>query len=409
MRLNNGFFAALICGAIWGFIWMVVISVLFMLISGEITRPPVGSATLAGMLAAGFYLWFCSDDRNWFRDAVPGILVFFVLTTLSGGKPLGLDFSVATSWQILALALFIGVTALSIHLCLSGMGNRHLNRYQLEHLLIRMLKGVGFTIFTVVVALPFYVMIMTSLKSQQSLLANPLDFSLDFSQGLGVLFRSYIELFTEFNFGTFLINSAIVSVATVILTLLFAVPGAYAVARLRFPGQAFLSRSILLIYMVPAIVLVIPLYAVFSQIGLRNTLTGLLFVYPATTIPVALYMLQGYFRGLPSELEEAGLMDGLTRLGVILKITLPLSLPALASVALYVFMIAWNEFLFAFMFLDSVEIFTLSRGVVSLNSSEVPRQHLMAGSVIATIPVLVIFLWFERFLVSGLTAGSVKG
>ena len=223
------------------------------------------------------------------------------------------------------------------------------------------------------------------------------------------MFRSYIELFTEFNFGTFLINSAIVSVATVILTLLFAVPGAYAVARLRFPGQAFLSRSILLIYMVPAIVLVIPLYAVFSQIGLRNTLTGLLFVYPATTIPVALYMLQGYFRGLPSELEEAGLMDGLTRLGVILKITLPLSLPALASVALYVFMIAWNEFLFAFMFLDSVEIFTLSRGVVSLNSSEVPRQHLMAGSVIATIPVLVIFLWFERFLVSGLTAGSVKG
>ena len=409
MRLNNGFFAALICGAIWGFIWMVVISVLFMLISGEITRPPVGSATVAGMLAAGFYLWFCSDDRNWFRDAVPGILVFVVLTALSGGKPLGLDFSVATSWQILALALFIGVTALSIHLCLSGMGNRHLNRYQLEHLLIRMLKGVGFTIFTVVVALPFYVMIMTSLKSQQSLLANPLDFSLDFSQGFGALFRSYIELFTEFNFGTFLINSAIVSVATVILTLLFAVPGAYAVARLRFPGQAFLSRSILLIYMVPAIVLVIPLYAVFSQIGLRNTLTGLLFVYPATTIPVALYMLQGYFRGLPSELEEAGLMDGLTRLGVILKITLPLSLPALASVALYVFMIAWNEFLFAFMFLDSVEIFTLSRGVVSLNSSEVPRQHLMAGSVIATIPVLVIFLWFERFLVSGLTAGSVKG
>ena len=164
MRLNNGFFAALICGAIWGFIWMVVISVLFMLISGEITRPPVGSATVAGMLAAGFYLWFCSDDRNWFRDAVPGILVFVVLTALSGGKPLGLDFSVATSWQILALALFIGVTALSIHLCLSGMGNRHLNRYQLEHLLIRMLKGVGFTIFTVVVALPFYVMIMTSLK-----------------------------------------------------------------------------------------------------------------------------------------------------------------------------------------------------------------------------------------------------
>ncbi|MHA1571617.1 MAG: carbohydrate ABC transporter permease, partial [Alphaproteobacteria bacterium] len=128
-----------------------------------------------------------------------------------------------------------------------------------------------------------------------------------------------------------------------------------------------------------------------------------------TTVPVALYMLQGYFRGLPPELEEAGLMDGLGRIGVILKITLPLSLPALASVALYVFMIAWNEFLFAFMFLDNPAIFTLPRGLVSLNSSEVPRQHLMAGAVIATMPILVIFLWFERFLVQGLTAGSVKG
>jgi multiple sugar transport system permease protein len=195
----------------------------------------------------------------------------------------------------------------------------------------------------------------------------------------------------------------------VLLTLLFSVPGAYAVARLRFPGQGLLSNSILLIYMVPAIVLVIPLYAVFSQVGLRDTLAGLLIVYPATTIPVALYMLQGYFRGLPVELEEAGLMDGLSRLGVILKIVLPLALPALASVSLYVFMIAWNEFLFAFMFLDDPKIFTLSRGVVALDSSEVPRQHLMAGAVVATVPVMVLFLWFERFMVQGLTAGSVKG
>lgn len=274
---------------------------------------------------------------------------------------------------------------------------------------MRLLKGLGFVIFSIFVMLPFYVMVMTSLKSQQSLLANPLDFSINFTQGSSKLFRSYIELFTQYDFGTFLLNSTIVSVVTVVITLLLAVPGAYAVSRLKFPGQAFLSRSILLIYMVPAIVLVIPLYAVFSQAGLRNSLWGLLVVYPATTIPVALYMLQGYFRGLPTELEEAGLMDGLRRIGVIIKITLPLSLPALASVALYVFMIAWNEFLFAFMFLDDFDMFTLSRGVVSLNSSEVPRQHLMAGAVVATVPVLVIFLWFERYLVAGLTAGSVKG
>ncbi len=409
MRFGNGFFASLAIGAIWGAVWMIVVSITFMLVSGAITTPPVGAATLAGLVAGGILMAFPPGARTPGVRIAAAVAIFGVLGLLTLGQPLGLPLSAVPAYQIVAIALVVGLIWISIHLCVKGLAGAGLPRYQMEVLFIRLMKGLGFVLFTIVVALPFYVMVMTSLKSQQSLLANPLDFSLDLAQGPQALFRSYIELFTQFHFGTFLVNSAIVSVVTVFLTLLFSVPGAYAVSRLRFPGQAFLSRSILLIYMVPAIVLVIPLYAVFSQIGLRNTLTGLMVVYPATTIPVALYMLQGYFRGLPAELEEAGLMDGLTRFGVIMKITLPLSLPALASVALYVFMIAWNEFLFAFMFLDNIDIFTLSRGVVSLNSSEVPRQHLMAGAVVATVPVLVIFLWFERFLVSGLTAGSVKG
>ena len=186
-------------------------------------------------------------------------------------------------------------------------------------------------------------------------------------------------------------------------------PGAYAVARLRFRGRASLVRSILLIYMVPMIVLALPIYIAFSLIGLRNSIAGIVMIYPVTTIPVALYMLQGYFRGLPAEVEEAGLMDGLSRLAVIWKITLPLSLPALASVALYVFMIAWNEFLLAFMLLDNPSKFTLTRGVAMLNSSEIPRQHLMAGAVMATVPIMVLFLGLERFMTRGLAAGSVKG
>ncbi len=161
--------------------------------------------------------------------------------------------------------------------------------------------------------------------------------------------------------------------------------------------------------MFPAIVMVIPLYAIFSQLGLRDTLPGLLVVYPATTLPVALYMLRSYFQTLPKDLEEAGMIDGATRFGVIGRITLPLSMPALASVGLYVFMIAWNEFLFAFMFLDTPAIFTLSRGMVGLNSQEVPRQFLMAGAVIVTVPIMVLFFWFEKYLVGGLTAGGVKG
>ena len=161
--------------------------------------------------------------------------------------------------------------------------------------------------------------------------------------------------------------------------------------------------------MFPLIVLVIPLYTIFSQLQLRNSLFGLLIVYPASTLPIAIYLLKDFFSTLPLELEEAGMIDGCSRINVIWKITFPLSLPAIASVALYVFMIAWNEFLFAFMFLDDPSIFTISRGLVSLDSSEVPRQYLMAGSVLVTVPVMIIFFWCEKYLVSGLSSGAVKG
>ena len=401
--------SAFIIGGIWGGLWMILSGILMMMVGGLIFLPPAGLTALIGGAVALLLLFTKDESRTISRLIIIAILAILLLITLGQMAPFGIPFGEASLIQLMTLLLWAGLTVMSVQMGLSGFTPAAVKRYLYEVLIIRLLKGLALVLFTVFVALPFYVMVMTSLKSQQSLLANPLDFSIDFSVGPEILFRSYIELFVEFQFGTFLLNSAIVSVITVIITLVFAIPGAYATARLRFPGQAFLSRSILLIYMVPAIILVIPLYAVFSQAGLRNSLTGLMIVYPATTIPVALYMLQGYFRGLPSELEEAGLMDGLSRLQVIWKITLPLAVPALASVSLYVFMIAWNEFLFAFMFLDDIEIFTLSRGVVSLNSSEVPRQHLMAGAVVATVPVLFIFLWFEKYLVAGLTAGSVKG
>ncbi|NVK35233.1 MAG: carbohydrate ABC transporter permease [Rhodobacteraceae bacterium] len=405
----SGTLITVLTGAIWGAVSMIVCGVTLTLVTGEIAIPQVGAAALAGIASALVVVLGGGLGRIVRSMLISAAVMFVVLMAITFAAPFSLPLERASLFQAVALLAFLGSVSFANAACLKGTTLGAMTRYDREVVYIRVFKGLGFVLFTIMVALPFYVMVMTSLKSQQSLLGNPLDLSIDLSQGIAPLFRSYVELFTKYNFGTYLTVSAVVSVATVLLTLLFSVPGAYAVSRLRFPGRSMLSRSILLIYMVPAIVLVIPLYAVFSQLGLRNSLIGLLIVYPATTIPVALYMLQGYFRGLPAELEEAGLMDGLTRMGVILKITLPLSLPALASVSLYVFMIAWNEFLFAFMFLDDPDIFTLSRGVVALNSSEVPRQHLMAGAVIATVPVLAIFLWFERFLVQGLTAGSVKG
>ncbi|WP_420863510.1 carbohydrate ABC transporter permease [Algirhabdus cladophorae] len=409
MRFGNIYYLCLLFGVLWGAIATILGTLLALFVSGITFQPQVAAGAFAGLLAAGLLTAFKPAARTPVMVAVAGLVFVVALTVASGAQPMGQPLSVYSMGQLIFVVLIAASVVLALNTNAKDLGPGRERRYNVEVLCLRFVKGFGLVVFTIAVALPFFVMVMMSLKNQQLLLSNPLDFSLNFSQGAQALFRSYIELFTEYHFGSYLMNSALVSVATVLITLFFAVPGAYAVARLKFPGQNFLSRSILLIYMVPMIVLVIPLYAIFSQLGMRNTLWGLMLVYPATTIPVALYMLQGYFRGIPAELEEAGLMDGLTRLNVIAKITLPLALPALASVALYVFMIAWNEFLFAFMFLDNVDLYTLSRGIAELNSSEVPRQHLMAGAVIATVPVLALFLWFERFLVAGLTAGSVKG
>ena len=279
-----------------------------------------------------------------------------------------------------------------------------------EKIIFDFISLFGIVFFAFVILFPFYIMFVTSFKTQIALLVNPLDFSIDFSQNLFDLFKSYFVIFKTYSFGRYILISSLVSIGTVLITLLFAIPAAYAVARLNFFGKTFLSTSILIIYMFPAIVLVIPLYTVFSQLGLRNSVEGLLIVYTATTLPVAIYMLQGYFKSIPREIEDAGIMDGQSWFGIIIKIIIPLSLPAIASVALYVFMIAWNEFLFSLMFLDNPKSFTLSRAIQYLSGdAETPRQYLMAGSVVVTLPVLLIFIYFEKYLVSGLTAGSVKG
>lgn len=397
--LHQGTITAPILGLFWALTIATTAAVVMSFATGGAFRPSIVLCALWG-LAVG-----CAALYG--HRACLGAAGVLTVAGLVGIGPM-LSGSVSGLAAIIGHAAVGGCTLLGLFLILKDIPTGALTPHEFEAAVIRFLTGFGYIFFTAIVLIPFYVMVMTSLKSQSALLQNPLDFSLDLSKGWGLL-RSYQELFTQFNFGTYLLNSFLISVMTVFVTLLFSVPGAYAVARLRFKGRAAFSRSILLIYMVPMIVLALPIYIAFSMTGLRNSLFGIVLIYPVTTIPVALYMLQGYFRGLPSEIEEAGLMDGLSRLAVIWKITLPLALPALASVSLYVFMIAWNEFLLAFMLLDDPSTFTLTRGIASLNSSEIPRQHLMAGAVIATVPIMALFLGLERFMTKGLTAGSVKG
>ncbi len=398
-----GLLAALLIIPIWG--------ILATVIGLQPNILPVAIACAAGLGHGVAYSVLTSlQIRKNLRALISTATGVTVFLALSRGMPFGLPLENAgLFWGGGgALISFIGVEFI-VRSSLDGLAIGKFTRDDTELLFLRTLRLYGFAFFIVIVAAPFYYMIVSSFKKRAELLIDPLDLSLNFSQGFQSLFVGYWEVIVNFNFGRYILTSGFVSLTTVIVTLLLAVPGAYAVSRLRFPGRVLMSNSILLIYMFPAIVLVIPLYSVFSQLGLRDTLVGLLIVYPAATLPVTLYMLQGYFRSIPSELEEAGLIDGCSRVGIIWRITLPLSVPALASVSIYTFMIAWNEFLFAFMFLDNPEIFTLSRGIVSLNSSEVPRQFLMAGAVIVTLPVMIIFLWLERFMVAGLTAGSVKG
>ena len=406
--LRIGYVTAGILGMLWGAVVAVCAAITLALLTGAASTP----GFLAAMPAAGIAAVLLVMRKPGQVEKLSVVLIAAVCAVLLVGfrlgQPFGIPLSQNTTGQMIMLAVFALGCVAPLAKMLRDIPLGTLTRHEFEAAIIRFLTGFGYVFFTAIVAIPFFIMVMTSFKSQQALLLNPLDYSLELDKGWG-LFRSYVELFRDFHFGRYMLTSFFVSVMTVLITLLFSVPGAYAVARLRFKGQAVMSRSILLIYMVPMIVLALPIYIAFSMVGLRNSLFGILLIYPVTTIPVALYMLQGYFRGLPAEIEEAGLMDGLTRLKVIWQITLPLSLPAIASVSLYVFMIGWNEFLLAFMLLDDPSKFTLTRGVAMLNSSEIPRQHLMAGSVIATIPIMLIFLGLERFMTKGLTAGSVKG
>lgn len=282
-----------------------------------------------------------------------------------------------------------------------------MNRERIEINTIRILRIAGLAFFILIAIFPFYWMLVSSFKSLEELLLKPSNLWLDISK---INFRAYHDVLFRHGFIRYLLNSTYVSVITVVLSIILATLGAYAVTRFEFRGKGFMSSVILLIYMFPAIVLVVPLYVIFSKMGMRDSLHALILVYMAQTLPVSLYMLRSYFRTLPPELEYAGLTDGCSRLGVIWRIVIPLTAPALASVALYTFMIAWNEFLFVFLFIDTPDKFTLSRGVVQLSESvHLSKQLVMAASVMATVPILILFFVFERYLVRGLTAGAIKG
>jgi len=289
---------------------------------------------------------------------------------------------------------------------------------QLAHQLTptRFVFAIAFTFFVTGILFPFYWMVSSSFKSYAEIGGRtpvyvPSTLRLD----------AYRELFDPAhksyqNFGVNIGNSLKIAIPAALFTVILSTLGAYAVARLKFKGKEILVNGILLIYLFPGVLLIIPLFAMLSQLGTRlgfeiqDNLSVLVLTYLAQTLPVGLYMLANYFRSIPEEIEQAGLIDGCSRLGVIWHIVLPLAMPALVSVAIYTFMIAWNEFLYAFIFLNNHDLFTIPIKISAIFGDPTPRPHVvMAASTIMTLPVVILFLALERNLEQGLTSGGVKG
>jgi multiple sugar transport system permease protein len=281
----------------------------------------------------------------------------------------------------------------------------------------RTVFGVGrwvvIALFLIAVLVPFYYMLLLSVTPIEALLQDPSSLVVSPSEFTLNTYRQVLSSTASGGqgFGLFLLNSGIVAVASVALALLIGIPGAYAIARLPFFGRRQVSGLFLAAYLFPAILMAIPLFVFFTRIGLRGSLLGLIFVYTAQTVPVTIYMLRNYFETVPESVEEAGLMDGLSRLGVLRRVSIRLALPSIMSTGLFVFMIAWNEFLFALLFLvDSRDRWTVSLGLSQLSGSvEIPTTVLMAGSVVLTLPIILAFFATERLLTGGLTAGAEKG
>lgn len=287
------------------------------------------------------------------------------------------------------------------------------SRDRIERLVFRVLRPLVIGGLLVAVLLPFYYMLILSFKPIESLLRDPTNLLLAPDEMTTATYSTVLRSVSSGGQGfvTFLGNSAFVSILSVVLALVIAIPGAYAIARLPFFGRRQVSAIFLAAYLFPAIVVAIPLFVIFTRLGLRGSLVGLALVYIAQTVPVAIYMLRNYFETVPVSVEESARIDGLGTLGILRRITLPLALPSVMATGLFVFMIAWNEFLFALLFMiDRRPNWTVSLGLSQLSGSiEVPTTVLMAGSVVLTLPIILIFFATERLLVGGLTSGAEKG
>jgi multiple sugar transport system permease protein len=259
--------------------------------------------------------------------------------------------------------------------------------------------------FMIFVMFPFYWIVSTSLKSTEQISARRSIFWPE-----PATFEQYSSLIQGTGFLVWLRNTVLVASISTVVSVAVAALAAYALTRLRFTGAGLLTTLLLITYLLPGTLLFIPLYQTLNAMGLINTYGALIITYPTFLVPFATWVLMGYFRSIPVELEEAAMIDGAGRFYIFLRITLPLAAPALLSVTLFAFTNAWNEFLFAFVFINSESLRTLPIGLQSLVFGDIlPWGKLMAASLLTAVPVALLYMYTQRFLVGGLTVGGVKG
>jgi multiple sugar transport system permease protein len=270
------------------------------------------------------------------------------------------------------------------------------------NMVLRLLLLIPFLLF---VLFPFYWVLITAFKSE-----------LQISQRVSLFWpmpwtlEQFNTLLNKTLYTTWFKNTVVIALVTTALSVFIAALSGYALARLKFRGAGAMTTVLLITYLLPASLMFIPMYRILTGLGVINSHMALIITYPTFLIPFAAWVMMGYYRSIPEDLEESAQIDGATRFSAFWRITLPLAMPALLAVMLIAFTNAWNEFLYAFIFLTSESLITLPVGLQKLIFADIyPYGQLMAASLIMSIPVVAVYIFAQRFLVEGLTAGSVKG
>ena len=258
-------------------------------------------------------------------------------------------------------------------------------------------------VFVIMVAVPLFWMVTTAIKTNKELYE---DFSYVPQRST---LENFVRVIVREKLLTNIRNSFSVSMITTLITVIVSSLAAYSIVRYRYPGREWIGRIILFKYLLPSAMLFVPLYVIVTALGLGNTQQGLILTYLTFTIPFCTWMLMGYFRGMPVELEEQAMVDGCTKIGAMLRILLPLSAPGLVASAIFSFTLAWNEFLLALVITMDQSTMTVP---IKLSMMVVGDQYiwgqLMAGAVLASIPVGILYFIGQRFVVQGLAAGALK-